>query len=149
MTISTVTIPGATRLSTGVVTKLRSDSVWSQLVRFAAVGGSSNGVYVALFAMTMRYGSIVANLAGVVVSTVLATELHRRLTFHAASRVGWFTAQWEGGGLALVGLVTSYVALAVLHSAVDAPGWVLSAAVVIGASAAAGLVRFVALRGLF
>ncbi|GGF93948.1 hypothetical protein GCM10007304_04680 [Rhodococcoides trifolii] len=135
--------------SVGVFTRLRSDALWSQLVRFAAVGGSSNVVYVVLFAVMMRYGSVLANLAGVVVSTVLATELHRRLTFHAASRVGWFTAQWEGGGLALVGLVTSYAALAVLHAAVDAPSWVVSAAVVIGASAAAGLVRFIALRGLF
>jgi putative flippase GtrA len=130
-------------------TRLRSDAVCSQLVRFAAVGGSSNVVYVALFAAMAKFGSVYANLAGVVVSTVLATELHRRLTFHAASRVGWFTAQWEGGGLALIGLATSCAALAALHALVDAPTMAMSAAVVIAASASSGLVRFLALRGLF
>jgi hypothetical protein len=49
-----------------------------------------------------------------VLSSILANELHRRLTFHATGRVGWLTAQWEGGGLAATGLVASGVALATL-----------------------------------
>ena len=55
-----------------------------------------------MFAGSDRLGSITANLIGTVFSTALGSEMHRRLTFHAAEQVGWFPAQWEGGGLALV-----------------------------------------------
>ena len=52
-------------------------------------------------------GDQAANLAGAIASTLLANELHRRLTFHAEDRVGWFTAQWDASTVAAIGLVAT------------------------------------------
>lgn len=92
-------------------------------------------------------GSFVANTVGVTASTVLANELHRRHTFRAADRVHWFAAQWEAGSLALVGLLLSSLALALLHLFVPAATGMTQALLVIAPSAVIGGLRFLALRG--
>ena len=125
----------------------RSDAVLAQLVRFALVGGLSNIFYVAAFVALHGEGSLVANVVGSIVSTVVANELHRRLTFHASQRVGWFAAQWEGGGLAAVGLVASTAALAALNFLFPGTTGMVQALFVIGVSAVVGGLRFLALRG--
>ncbi|MEU1982392.1 GtrA family protein [Nocardia sp. NPDC019395] len=127
---------------------LRGDRAFPQLIRFALVGGLSNISYVLLFLSLTGAGTLLANVAGSVVSTVLANELHRRLTFHAAERVGWFTAQWEGGGLALLGLGISTSALAALEVLAPTLAEPAQAAAVLAISAAVGGLRFLALRGL-
>lgn len=127
---------------------LRGDRAFPQLIRFALVGGLSNISYVLLFLSLTGAGPLLANVAGSVVSTVLANELHRRLTFHAAERVGWFTAQWEGGGLALLGLGISTAALAALGVLAPTLAEPAQAAAVLAISAAVGGLRFLALRGL-
>ncbi|MGV9616163.1 GtrA family protein [Nocardia xishanensis] len=127
---------------------LRGDRAFAQLIRFALVGGSSNVAYVLLFFAMHGIGPIVANIAGSVVSTIIANELHRQLTFHAANRVGWFTAQWEGGGLALVGLAITTAALAGLDLWTPGLGNTAQAAAVLAITAAVGGMRFLALRGL-
>jgi putative flippase GtrA len=127
---------------------LRGDRAFPQLIRFALVGGLSNISYVLLFLSLTGAGTLLANVAGSVVSTVLANELHRRLTFHAAERVGWFTAQWEGGGLALLGLGISTSALAALEVLAPTLSEPAQAAAVLAISAAVGGLRFLALRGL-
>lgn len=127
---------------------LRGDRAFPQLIRFALVGGLSNISYVLLFLSLAGAGTLPANVAGSVVSTVLANELHRRLTFHAAERVGWFTAQWEGGGLALLGLGISTAALAALEVLAPTMAQPVQAAGVLAISAAVGGLRFLALRGL-
>ncbi|WP_280423972.1 GtrA family protein [Nocardia carnea] len=127
---------------------LRGDRAFPQLIRFALVGGLSNISYVLLFLSLTGAGTLLANVAGSVVSTVLANELHRRLTFHAAERVGWFTAQWEGGGLALLGLGISTAALAALEVLAPTLAEPAQAAAVLAISAAVGGLRFLALRGL-
>ncbi|WP_040791453.1 GtrA family protein [Nocardia paucivorans] len=127
---------------------LRTDRALPQLIRFALVGGTSNITYVLLFLTMTAAGPLAANIVGSVVSTVLANELHRRLTFHAADRVGWFTAQWEGGGLALVGLGISTAALAALGFWVPGLGELGQATAVLAITAAVGGLRFLALRGL-
>ncbi|MEV0030647.1 GtrA family protein [Nocardia sp. NPDC050793] len=126
---------------------LRSDHTFAQLIRFALVGGASNIAYVLLFMAMNGIGPLVANIAGSIVSTVIANELHRQLTFHAAGRVGWFTAQWEGGGLALIGLLISTAALAGLDSWAPGLGEIAQAGAVIAIMAAVGGMRFLALRG--
>ena len=80
---------------------------------------------------------------------MLANEMHRRLTFHAGERVGWFTAQWEGGGLALVGLAATALALGALDAVSEDAGSVTRIAVVAAMTGAIGLVRFLALRWAF
>lgn len=127
---------------------LRGDRAFAQLVRFALVGGSSNVAYVLLFFAMHGVGPLVANIAGSIVSTIIANELHRQLTFHAAGRVGWFTAQWEGGGLALVGLGITTAALAALEVWAPGLGGTLQATAILAITAAVGGMRFLALRGL-
>ncbi|WP_433594642.1 GtrA family protein [Nocardia sp. CA-145437] len=126
---------------------LRGDHVVAQLIRFAVVGGVSNIAYVLMFMAVNDSGALVANIAGSVVSTAIANELHRRLTFRAAGRVGWFSAQWEGGGLAAVGLVISTAALAGLDVWAPGLGELSQATAVLAVMAAVGGMRFLALRG--
>lgn len=127
--------------------RLQGDGVVAQFGRFVMVGGSSNVVYALIFLLLHSHGALVANVGGVVVSTALANEVHRRLTFHASQRVHWFSAQWEAGGLAVVGLGISSTALAVLDfSFPEAPG-AAQALLVVAVSAVIGVLRFLALRG--
>ncbi|MEV6058514.1 GtrA family protein [Nocardia asteroides] len=130
------------------LTYLRGDRAFPQLIRFALVGGSSNIAYVLLFFAMHGVGPLIANVAGSVVSTVIANELHRQLTFHAADRVTWFTAQWEGGGLALLGLGITTAGLAALGVWAPGLGDSVQALAVLAITAAVGGMRFLALRGL-
>ncbi|MFE3293537.1 GtrA family protein [Rhodococcus sp. NPDC059234] len=127
--------------------RLRGDGVLAQFVRFVLVGGSSNIAYALVFFLLHSRGVLAANVAGVVISTALANELHRRLTFHASARVHWFPAQWEGGGLALVGLGLSTASLALLDLWLPSAGGAVQAILVVAVSALVGVLRFLALRG--
>ncbi len=79
-------------------------------------------------------------------STLLANELHRRLTFHASAAVGWQRAQLEGGGLAAIGLAATSLALVVLQAVVPDAGWFLQVLLVAAVTGGIGLLRFAALR---
>jgi putative flippase GtrA len=122
------------------------DHVPAQFVRFVLVGGSANVVYVGLFLLLAGAGDQAANLVGVLASTALANELHRRLTFRAGERVGWAAAQWAGGGLAVTGLAATGLALATLEPWTASAGPLGSVLVVCTVNGAVGLVRFVGLR---
>ncbi len=129
------------------VQRLRDgDQRSSQFVRFAVVGLISSALYAALFVAFGGIGDQPANVVGATASTLLANELHRRLTFHAGDRVGWFTAQWEGGGLAVVGLVGTSLALAGLEHLAGGATWQLQVLLIAAVTGAIGAVRFVALR---
>ncbi|CCF65676.1 GtrA family protein [Nocardia cyriacigeorgica] len=121
----------------------------AQLLRFALVGGASNLSYLLLFLACAGFGPLAANAAGSIVSTMIANELHRRITFGAAGRVGCLTAQWQGGGLALIGLLTSTAALSALDLMAPGLGEFTRAGAVLTIMAAVGGLRFLALRGLF
>jgi len=124
----------------------RHDHVAAQFARFVLVGGSANVVYVGLFLLLGDLGDQGANLAGVVVSTALANELHRRLTFRAGDRAGWVAAQWAGGGLAVTGLVASSTTLALLDGWTTSAGPLASVLAVCAVNGAVGLARFAGLR---
>ncbi|AFT99631.1 GtrA family protein [Nocardia brasiliensis] len=132
----------------GPLRHLRSEHALAQLVRFALVGGASNIAYVLLFLAMHGSGPLVANIAGSLTSTAIANELHRQLTFRAASRVDWRTAQWEGGGLALLGLGISTAALAGLDFWAPGLSDTAQAGAVLVIMAAVGGLRFLALRSL-
>ncbi len=87
-----------------------------------------------------------ADLAGSIASSALDAELHRRLTFHAGGRVSWQRAQWDGGGLALAGMVATATALAQFDALVADSGALAQLLVVAVVAGAVGLVRFVGLR---
>ena len=129
--------------------RLGSDAPRAQFARFVAVGRGANVLYAMLFILLSGLGSQPANLVGAVASSALANELHRRLTFHAGERVSWSRAQWEGGGLALAGMVATSAALE--WSDAWAPGSSAAAplAVVAVVTGTVGLVRFAALRWAF
>jgi hypothetical protein len=75
------------------------------------VGGTANVLYAALFLALSGQGDQLANVAWAMAPSTLADELHRRLTSAAGERVSWQTAQWEGGLLAVVGMLLSILAL--------------------------------------
>src|SRR3954454_9782062 len=129
----------------GTRARLHGDDAGAEFVRFVTVGVTSSLVYFALFLSLRELGPVPANGVAFVVSTLLANELHRRVTFHAGGQVGWFAAQCEGGGLAVAGLVATSAALAALDPVVGDAWWaqVLLIAAVTGAI---GLGRFAALR---
>jgi putative flippase GtrA len=138
--------PGTT---TRVLRRLRADDPAAQFGRFVLVGALSSLVYALLFLSLGAQGTQLANVVGAVASSVLANELHRRLTFHAEGQVDWFTAQWEGGGLALAGIVATTLALSALHALTGASGTTAQLLLVGVVTGAVGLVRFVALRWIF
>ncbi len=129
--------------------RLRGDDGRAQFVRFVGVGLTANVLYGMLFLLLADAGSQTANVAGSIASSALANELHRRLTFHAGGRVSWFRAQWEGGGLALAGIVTTTAALGWFDALAPGSGAVAQLVVVGVVTGAVGLVRFVALRWAF
>jgi putative flippase GtrA len=129
--------------------RLRRDDAWAQFARFVLVGGSSTAVYAALFLTLRGFGYLPAHIVATVASSMLANELHRRLTFHAEERVGWLTAQVEAGGVSLFGLVTTSVALGWLDSAAGDAHPVVQIGLVAAVTAVIGLMRFVALRWIF
>src|SRR5687768_16444576 len=100
----------------GTRTRLHAGHPGAEFARFVGVGVLTTGVYFVVFLALRSLGAQPANLVGAVLSSMLANELHRRLTFRAEDRVTWLTAQWEGGGLAIVGLVGTSAALAALRS---------------------------------
>ncbi len=128
---------------------VRGDDGWAQFLRFVLVGGASTAFYALLFVSLSGLGYLPAHLVATVVSTILVNETHRRLTFRAEDRVHWVTAQWEAGGVAVIGLISTSAALTWLDSAAGtAPMW-LQIALVATVTAVIGMMRFIALRWIF
>ena len=132
---------------TGV--RLRQDDALAQFARFVLVGGSSTALYAVLFLSLRGLGYLPAHVVATVASSILANELHRRLTFHAERRVSWLTAQVEAGGVSLLGLLATSAALGWLDAATGTahPFWQIS--LVAAVTAFIGLLRFLALRWIF
>ena len=125
------------------------DGTTAQLARFTAAGILATTVQVLLFAVLAPSGALLANVVSWGVSTALANELHRRRTFRARERVGAVAAQLEGGSLALVTLLATSAALTALAAAVPAATVGTETLLVLGVTAAVGLLRFAALRWSF
>ena len=129
--------------------QVRRDDTLGQFIRFVLVGGSSTAVYALLFIGLEGLGYLTAHIIATVASSVLANELHRRLTFRADERVGWLTAQIEAGGVSLFGLVTTSVALRWLDATVGSAHPLLQITLVAAVTGLIGLIRFAALRWIF
>ncbi|MDQ3474993.1 MAG: GtrA family protein [Actinomycetota bacterium] len=143
-------VPDPARLVAEAGTSLRrrftGEGTVAQLSRFAVVGLTSSALYAVAFLSFGSLGSLAANLIGMVASTLLANELHRRLTFHASAAVSWLRAQLQGGGLAVVGLVATSYALLALQAAAPDAGWFVQVLMIAGITGGIGLMRFVALK---
>ncbi len=91
-------------------------------------------------------GAQPANLLAWVLTAVADTAGNRRLTFGVVGRVGAGRAQVQGMLVFGVSLALTSGALLVLSALVAHPGTRLQLAVLVGANAVAGVVRFVLLR---
>ncbi|MGY1830499.1 GtrA family protein [Geodermatophilus sp. SYSU D01180] len=138
-----------TDLAASLNTLVRSDRALGQFARFVMVGGFSSAVYALLFWLLRDLGGVQANVVGSALSSMLANEMHRRLTFRAGERVGWFAAQWEGGALAIAGMVATSLALSWFAATVSEPAVVAELAVIALVTATIGTLRFLALRWVF
>ena len=132
-----------------VVARVRAEDTLAQFARFVLVGGATTLVYAALFATLEGLGYLPAHVVGTAASTLLANEMHRRLTFHAGERVHWLTAQLEASGVTVIGLLLSSAALGVLDSVAPDASVVAQVALVVTVTGLVGLMRFIALRWLF
>jgi putative flippase GtrA len=132
-----------------VVVRLRRDDVTAQFGRFVIVGGAVTLLYGLAFLALNSVGYLPAHLSATVASTVLANELHRRLTFRAEDRVSWLSAQIVAGGVAVAGLLATTAALGWVHSSADSVPAGLQIALVTAVTGAIGAVRFGALRWIF
>jgi putative flippase GtrA len=133
----------------GLVSRVRGEDTLGQFARFVLVGGATTLVYAALFVTLGGLGYLPAHLIATAASTVLANEMHRRLTFRADERVHWFTAQWEAGGVTVLGMAATSAALGVLDSTVGSTTVALQVSLVVAVTGLIGLMRFVLLRWLF
>ncbi|MGY2083658.1 GtrA family protein [Blastococcus sp. SYSU DS0539] len=129
--------------------RLRKDDTTAQFLRFVLVGAVTTGVYAVLFIALRSRGYLAGHLVATAASTVLANEMHRRLTFRADERVNWFTAQWEAGGVTVIGLLATSSALGWLDAVTDGALPWLQIATVAAVTALVGLMRFLALRWIF
>ena len=132
-----------------VLGRVRADDGIGQFTRFVLVGGSTSALYALIFVVLHGFGEQPANWIGSVITSVLANELHRRLTFHAGERVSFLTAQVEGGTLSIAGLVSTSLALAWLSAASDTDDPLVQFGLVVLVTATIGTLRFIAPRWLF
>ncbi|WP_419997347.1 hypothetical protein [Streptomyces boninensis] len=116
-------------------------------VRFVVCGGgvglASSG---ALLLLDGRMSLVVANALVTVVSTLLATELHGRVSFRS-ERGGW-GVHLQSALTVAVSYAFTTGALLALHAVQSAPSALVEQAVYLGSSALAGLGRFAVLRAV-
>jgi putative flippase GtrA len=142
-------VDGPVEADGGAVGLLRREDGVGQFLRFVAVGGTSMVLYGLVLWLLQGLGTQSANLAGSLASTVLANELHRRLTFRAGGHVSRLAAQLQGGGMALVGVALTAAVLAWADTAVGSTGPVTQLLLVTTVTGLVGLARFAGLRWAF
>ena len=119
----------------------------SQLARFACVGVLSTIAYGLLFlALRSPLGAGAANGLALAVTAVANTAANRRLTFRLRGRTGLLRQHALGAVVYLLTLSLTSSALVILHGIDASPPRALELAVLVAASTAATITRFVALR---
>jgi putative flippase GtrA len=118
-----------------------------QLAAFAVIGTLSTVAYSALFVLLRPIGSAqVANGVALLVTGIANTAANRRLTFGVRGRAGAGRAHLLGLLAFALGLAVTGGSLALLHAAPVRPTRATEVAVLLVASAAATVLRFVLLR---
>lgn len=118
----------------------------TQLARYVVAGGVGTLVN-ALVYITLRnwWELLPANLAALVISTLVSTEVNRRFTFSGEPGHRWRKHVQTVGMVAFYAIYSSMVLLA-LTAVVDNPTPVLESATVAAASVLGGAGRFLLLR---
>ena len=119
----------------------------SQVARFICVGALSTLAYALLFlGLRIPLGAEAANGLALAVTAVGNTAANRRLTFRLRGRRGLLRQHTLGAVVYLLTLALTTGALLVLHGIEARPPRGVELAVLVAASAAATITRFVALR---
>jgi putative flippase GtrA len=137
------------RLVAAVPASSRHRGLPGQLARFAGIGVASTLAFSALFVLLRDpLGAQGANLVALATTAVANTAANRRLTFGVGGRR--HAGRHHAAGLAAfaIGLALTSGALARLHVLTARPARWAELATLIGANAAATLLRFVVLRAL-
>jgi putative flippase GtrA len=117
--------------------------------RFMTVGVASTLAYAGLFlALRGALGAAGANALALALTAVGNTAVNRRLTFRVRGRSGLLRQHALGAGVFLLTLGLTSGALDVLHAVSARPSRGLELAVLVAASTAATVTRYVALRTL-
>lgn len=142
MTLAGILRPDLPAASAGLIGRPAAAPWIGQLARFAMVGGGASVLQLATYAfLADSVGSQPANVVSWLVSTLVATELHRRFSF-GGSGAGIEGDHAVGIVTSLLTLLLGAAALATLNDPSDAAG-VLALVVVNGL---VGGLRFVVLR---
>lgn len=143
MTLASLVRTGDPATATGLVDRRAAAPAWvGQLLRFGVVGGGASVLQLATYAfLADSIGSQPANIVSWLVSTLAATELHRRFSF-GGSRSGTESDHVIGMVTSLVTLLLSAVALTALNDPSGTAG--LLALVLV--NGVVGGMRFVVLR---
>jgi putative flippase GtrA len=119
----------------------------SQVARFLAVGVASTLAYAVLYlALRGGLGPGGANVAALAVTGVANTAANRRFTFRLRGRDHLLGHHVRGFLVFLLTLALTTGALGVLHALDPAPARPVELAVLVAASLAATVTRYVALR---
>jgi putative flippase GtrA len=118
-----------------------------QLVRFAGIGVVSTLAFLGLFVLLRpALGAQPANLVALLLTAVANTAANRRLTFGVRGSEARVRHQAQGLVVFGIGLALTSGSLAVVHAWWPEPGRGVEVAALVGANAAATLVRFLMLR---
>ncbi len=117
-----------------------------QIARYAVTGGVGTLVNALVYLLLRNWWDLLpANLAALVVSTLISTEVNRRFTFSGAEIHRWRKHIQTAGTIAFYAVYSSMVLL-VLTAVVDNPTPLLESATVAAASVLGGALRFLILR---
>ncbi|WP_300011322.1 GtrA family protein [Pseudonocardia sp.] len=117
-----------------------------QLTRYVVAGGVGTLTNALVYLLLRNWWDLLpANLAALVVSTLVSTEVNRRFTFSGAEVHRWRVHVQTAGMVAFYAVYSSAVLLA-LTVVVDRPTPLLESATVAAASVLGGAGRFLLLR---
>jgi putative flippase GtrA len=119
-----------------------------QLGWYTAIGIASTLAYLVLYQLLREpLGAQTANLLAWVLTAVLDTAANRRYTFGLAGRAGAARAQIEGLAVFGLGYALTSGSLAALEAVTTGAGRTAELGVLVAANLAAGLLRFLLLKG--
>lgn len=143
MSLASLPRPGLPATAAGLRGRRVAAPVWArQLARFGVVGGGAGVLQLATYSFLAEgIGSPLANIVAWLVSTLAATELHRRFSF-AGARSGTESDH-------VIGIVTSLVTLllsAAVLAGLDNPSGTAGLLALLVVNGVVGGMRFVVLR---
>jgi glycosyltransferase involved in cell wall biosynthesis len=122
-------------------------SLPGQVVRFAGIGVVSMISYILLYLLfRITMNAQAANVVSLLLTTIANTTAHRRVTFGIRGHSHIVQDQLQGAIAFAAGLALTAVTLAALHAVAPRPPRIAELAVLIAASLAASVARFVLYR---